>query len=489
MRELSKTAFVPETHTDVNLLYKTGLMRPIELKANLTFMYGKNTNMFPLLAMTEGNGAITSKKPKTLGDTTYTWKVFGRQKHTSKVVRLYDTVAEPGKGKSKFRFVMEDNIFHISYSVRTPDGLHQARIQSEGVKIGVNEYLYEAVLMTGTKATYISPSNFATGKSWVYGPTSVSAIKSDGTYSNTMVPGEWTNQFGFQRYSKEITGNIANKVVNIEMELEGGGKSNYWMPFEMSQFEQDVRLMMETDLWDSEYNRDEFGVIDLMDEVSGEPVPKGAGVKQALKIVGNYDTYSTLTRGKIDNTIRAVFSNRVDDTPMELIIYTGQGGANAFHNAIMNDAILMQYFTPLGEKSISGDGYLQYGSYFNQYKTIDGKLLTIKVSNYFDQGLTAELQRANGQMHDGYPWDSYTMVCLDHSLTNDGDRNIMIVAEEGREYITGVYKGMTPLPGSWGAIPEGILSTTKDEAKYEIMVSQGIAFTNASTSFLLEFSK
>jgi len=444
--------------------------------------------MFPLLTMTEGNGAIVSKKPLRLNDTQYTWKVFGRMKHTSRIVRLQDSFSYPGLGRSKFRFVMEDNTFHVSYSVRTPDGLHQVRIQSEGRKIGTNEWLYEGMLMTGDQTTYVTLDNFISGKSWTYGPTSVSAVKSDGTHSNSMTPGEWTNQFGFQRYSKEISGNIANKVVNIQFDTEGGGTTDMWMPFEMSLFEKDMRLMLETDLWESEYNRDQYGVIHLIDEVSNEVVPKGAGIKQALKVVGNYDTYSTLTRQKFDNTIKAVFGNRIDDTPMELIIYTGRGGAEMFHNAIMTDALLNQYFTPLGAKGISGEGYLTYGAYFNQYKTIDGKILTVKVSNYFDQGLLAEGQRANGQMYNGYPWESYTLICLDHSRTNDGGRNITIVAEEGREYITGVYKGLTPLPGSWGAIPEGILSTTKDEAKYEVMISQGISFTNPTTSFMLQFA-
>jgi hypothetical protein len=491
MRELSTTQFIATQHTDVNLLYKNGLLTPVELKKNLTYLYGKDSDMFPLLTMTEGNGAIVSKTPLKLNDTQYTWKVFGRTKHTSKIVRILDASANPGKGRTVIRAIFEDNIIHVQYSVRTPDGLNRCRIQTEGRRYGVEGYMYEMVLMTGDETTWITNDNFLNGKSWAYGPTSVAATKSDGTHSNSMVPGEWTNQFGFQRYSKEITGNIANKVVNIQLDATDANGNNVttdmWMPFEMAMFERDMRLMLETDLWESEYNRDQYGVIHLTDPVTNEVIPQGAGIKQALKVVGNYDTYSTLTRSKFDNTIKSVFGNRVDDTPMELVIYTGRGGAEAFHTAIMNDAVLNQYFTPVGEKAVSGNGFLSYGAYFNQYRTIDGKVLTIKVANYFDHGLIAEQQRANSQMFGSYPWESYTMICLDHSRTNDGGRNITLVAEAGREYITGVYKGLTPLPGSWGAIPEGLLSTTKDEAKYEVMISQGISFTNPTTSFMLTF--
>ena len=76
MRELSTTQFIAVQHTDVNLLYRTGLLTPVELKQNLTYLYGKDSEMFPLLTMTEGNGAIVSKKPLKLNDTQYTWKVF-----------------------------------------------------------------------------------------------------------------------------------------------------------------------------------------------------------------------------------------------------------------------------------------------------------------------------------------------------------------------------------------------------------------------------
>jgi len=488
MRELRPTTYNATQYTDENLLYRSDLIDPVELKQGLTYMYGKDSDMFPLTTMTEGNGAFKSVKPKLLNDTQYVWKVMGRMKHTSNVVRLYDSSnTAPGLGQSEFQVVMEDNTFHAMYSAFTPDQQNQIRIQTEGRQIGTNEWLYTFSLMTGTIDTYISLDNFLSGLAWVMGATSVAASKSDGTTSNSMLPGEWTNQFGFHRYSKQIAGNISNKVTNIEFDLEDGSKTTKWMPFEMGLWEQEMRLLNESDLWYSEYNRDENGVIHLKDPETGEPIPKGAGVKQILSAVNNYDTYAILTRSKLDNTVKAVFSNRVDKTPMEIVLYTGRGGAEMFHRAIMTDAVNNNYYTALGEKNISGGTYLSYGAYFNQYRTIDNRLITIRIVDLFDHGLLAEQQRANGQMYEGYPWESYNLVFLDHSMTSDGDRNIQLVAEEGREYITGVYKGMSPLPGAWGGIPKDFLSTRKDIAAYEVMTSQGIAFTNPTTSFWLQF--
>jgi hypothetical protein len=308
-----------------------------------------------------------------------------------------------------------------------------------------------------------------------------------------MVPGEWTNQFGFQRYSKEITGNIANKVTNIEFDVAGGGKTNMWMPFEMKQFELDRRLLTEEQLWDDKYNRDANGVITTIDEVTGEPVPHGSGVYEILKYSGNYDTYAApnLTINKLNNTVNQVFANRVDKSPMEIVLYTGAGGRRAFNKALMDDASQRQFGFALSEKFIGGkDGYLTYGAYFDQYRTIDGYLVTVRESKMFNHGTNAQRDRANGNMIDGFPEYSYNLVFLDHSMTDDGERNIQLVCEEGREVITGIYKGMSPLPGAWGAVgSDKILSTKKDVASYEVMTSNGIAIKNWTTCFWLQPSR
>lgn len=491
MRELSPSVYVDTQFTDENLLYKHSMIEPVQLKQNLTYLWGKDSDMFPLLTTLEGNGAFTTMKPKALNDSQYKWKVFGRMKHTSRVVKLHDNITEPGKGQSSFRVIMEDGSLHHHYQVYTPDQKHQCRVQGEGKKIAEKQYLYTFTLSTGTMASYIDLSNFLAGKYWAWGATKIPFSKSDGTASNSMVPGEWTNQYGGYRYSKQIAGNVANKVTVIEFDLEGGGKTNMWMPFEMKLFEMDNRLLNETDLWTSEYNRDENGVIHLFDEDSGEPISSGAGVKQIIKTVNNYDTYSILTKAKLDSTVKSVFNNRVDDTPMEIVMYTGRGGAEMFHNAIMKDAVLNQYFVTLGDKNVKDgvDGYMRYGRYFRQYETIDGKLITIKIAKMFDHGVLAEQQRANGQMYEGYPWESYNMVFLDHSRTNDGDRNIMLIGEEGRVYDSKIYPGMSALPGSWGGIPDNFVATRRDIASYEVIGTQGIAITNPTTCFWLQFER
>ncbi len=493
MRELYSTAYNSERYTDQNVLYKNELIDTPTLSRGFTYLYGKDSDMFPLLNLTEGQNGMISLQKKELNDTSYTWNVMGRMKHTSIMVGLTNiNNVKPGLGYTTFEAYFEDDWFLKYYGATTPDKLNNVRIQGQPIKVGNKKFKVRMMLNSADPNEFIDLNNFQQGMVWVMSAPSVAASKSDGTSSNSMVPGKWTNQFGYNRFSKNIAGNIANKVTNIEFDLEGGGTTNLWMPFEMKQFEIDRRLMLEEELWNGKYNKDKYGQIHLKDEETGEPIPKGAGVKEILKITGQYDTYGILTLSKIDSIITSLFANRVDSTPMELVVYGGRGAMRAWNEAISNDAKGNQYYYKLSEENVTSgkDGYLSYGKYFNQYKTIDGYTITIKHGNIFDNGLYAELDKANGNMYNGLPAESYNMVLLDMSTTDGGERNIQLVGEKGREVITGIYKGMSPLPGSWGAISnDKILSTKKDIASYEVFVSQGITMRNYTTSFFMEFLK
>ena len=173
---------------------------------------------------------------------------------------------------------------------------------------------------------------------------------------------------------------------------------------------------------------------------------------------------------------------------MEIVLYTGKGGKRVFHNAVMADANARQYYQRLGEVAIKEyNGKLTYGAYADRYKTIDGHIITVRETAIFDHGRIAEMQRLNGDMIDGFPRASYTMVFVDHSVY-ESERNIQYVCESGNEFMEGVYAGFTQLPDMWKALraKDTNLSTTKDEASYEVKGSHGIAMLKNTTSFILE---
>ncbi len=485
MKELSVTTYDSNLYADENLLYRNKLIDPVQLDINMTYMYGKDSDIFPLLTKTRGEGLMKSKTPIRANDTTFTWKVFGRMKHVSECAGVSGS-GNVGKGHALFTIKMRDGMFIKQYGAMSPSGGYRIRIEKEMGKQsdGFHYYLVQSKDTTGAG---IPVTEFAVGKYWVLTAPTVPLSKAGGNRDNTMTPGEWVSQFGLHRWSKHIAGNVSNKTLNIRLPLDNGGTTDMWMPFDMKRFDIDRMLLEEDHLWHSEFNRDEKGNITLIDEETHEPVPETAGVKEIVTSIGNYDTYSDLTLAKIDSTIVSAFGNRVDNTPTEIIIYTGDGGIRQFNKALQDDANTNTYMIPLGDRVIGeSDGYLTYGKYFNQYKTIDGKIISIINTNLFNHGPQAEKDRANGNMIAGFPAYSYNMVSLDHSRTDDGGRNIGLIAEKGREYITGVYKGMSPLPPVWGSVPESLLSTRQDIATYEIMSSMGIYMTNPTTSFWLE---
>lgn len=491
MRELAPTIYDSRGYTDENVLYKHHAIEPVELSKNLTYLYGKDSDLFPLLSNTEGQGLTKSMKPKLMNDTQYTWNVMGRMKHTSVVYGLQNTTnVKPGLGFTPFGVIFEDEVFIPQHGAVSPDGQHTVRIQAKE-KLSNGKYLYEFVLKGANAAEWVDLGNFISGKAWVMTAATVAPSKSDGNASNSMSPGKMTNQFSFHRFTKNIAGNVANKVVSYAIDTAGGNTKNLWMPFEMKQFEIDRRVELEHELWFSKYNRDANGQLTgAWDKETGMAIPEGAGIKEILTYSGNYDTYAapTLTLSKLSSTVDRIFSNRVDSQPMELVLYTGAGGRRAFNDACMNDATSQQLFTALSEKIIGGKGtgYMTYGNYFDQYRTIGGYILTIRECNMFNHGLYAELDRKNGNLINNFPVFSYNMVFIDHSMTNDGERNVQLVAEEGREVITGIYKGMSPLPAVWGAMGDSkFISTKKDVASYEVMTSQGIVMKNWTTSFWL----
>lgn len=489
MREIGQVEYSKDTHSSENMLLNFGLMDAVQLNKNLTYMWGKDSDVFPLLSLTEGLNATATKKALNGGDTQYKWPVATRMRHISRVVRLISATATPGRGYGVFEVEFEDNWFIYQHGATTPDGEHMVRLQSDGELTPDGTYIYRVQLMGANFNEFVALSNFESGKYWSSTAPSIAGSKSDGNRSNSMSTTEATNQFGFYRFSKQITGNISNKLCNIEFDLEGGGKTNYYIPWEMRTFEINKRLALEEELWYSEYNRDKNGVIHLKDPKTGEPIPRGAGLKDIIKSVDNYETYSKLTLSRIDNLLTRLYANRVDDTPTEIVLYCGLGFSREFNAAIESDVYSKNLFEKLSHEAIqSGGEYLTYGKYFNQYRTIDGRLITLKPAKLFDHGTRAERDRANGRMYKGLPLTSYTGVFVDHSKMNNGERNVKLVYEEGREALIGVYRGLTNVPGVWGLVNDIRISSKVDEASYEMICSQGINLDNPTTSFWMDLA-
>jgi len=492
MRELRNQEFNNAEYVDENFLYSGKLLGVDTIGKELTYLQGKDTDMYPLTFLTEGSGNIVSKK-LALNDTQYTWDVMGKMKYTNRVVGLYDSnVTTAGKGHTPFKVYFETAQFPKDHTALTPDHAHLVRIQGEPQKLANNKFLYTMVIISADPSEYISLDNFLAGNAWVMNSPIVALSKSTGNRSNRTTPGKLTNQMSLHRHSLEIAGNISNKATVYEFDTEGGGKTKMWMPEEMRQFNITRKVMDEQNLWISKYNRNEFGVITTIDDETGQPIPMGAGVKEQIKASGNYSTYTELSIDMLESMIDRIYMNRTSEGDPEIVIYAGKGFKRMFHDAIKSKATNgSTYYERLGDAEIKELGLnLQYGRYFNSYRTIDNRIITIADCGVFDKGAIAQMDIENNNTYRNLAIDSYTGIFLDHSLDSEsGSNNIQMVTEKGRELLTGIYRGMSPLPDVWGAVPQGTLGTTKDIASYEMMYSRGIAMKNNTTSFMWEFGR
>jgi len=483
MRVLSQGKYEDRGYSNEESIAYLQLQKPVEINAFLTYNYGLDDDRFPLSFMTEGQGKSGVKEVKTVQ---WTWSTMGRMKFTDMVTYFNTANVEPGRGGVEIEVHFASHWFIEQYGLTAPDGKTQVRIQKD---LGESAYGYGYLLkLTNPNPdAFIDPEMLSKGKYWSMGAPTVSESYSKGNRSNTMGPGKMTSQLEFQRYSKEIAGNLANVITEYEFKNKEGASSKLWINEEMRQFHLNMRVMNEERLWMAEYNRLPNGEVTLKDRDNGKPIPHTSGMLEIAR-ESNYDTYGEfLTLNKIKRTIGDVIDKDTDSGKMEIVLTGGKGFLEDFDEAMKLDAKDNGFLTPLGEKEIQGSGdNLEYGAYFRAYKTVDGHRVIAKHASFFDKGTIAEAAKQNGMIHprSGLPITSHQAVAMDFS-NYGGNRNIRMVRQEGQVYKAKVLKGMTDVPASWGVSDNNFIATEIDMSRYEIKSSIGLQVDNSNKMFLL----
>ena len=449
------------------------LQDPEKISMILTYTYGKDDDRFPLTFLTEGQGSVGVKDIETVE---WKWDVMGRMKFNDYIVWADSSNTTPGKGGALIDVEFATHTIIEQYGLIAPDGVTQVRVMKDLGPGAHGGYLYRLKLTNPNPNFYISPDNLKVGKYWSLTAPTISQSYSKGNRSNVMGPGSMKNQLEFHRYTKEIGGNLANTVVKYAFATNGGGTTNLWINEEMRQFDIQMRVMDEERLWIAEYNRNENGEMPLIDLDNGEPITHTTGMMQVCR-EANYDTYGEyLTVQKVKRSIGDVLDKYTDTGSMEVALMCGKGFFEDFDEAFKNESFNNNFMTPLGDKMIGEvKGGLSYGNYFRQYKTPDGHIITLKHLSILDYGTIAENDRANGNLHPrtGYPMSSHRAYLIDMS-TYDGEQNVRKTRQKGQIYHSGVLKGLTPIPASWGGVPENSISTPIDKSSYEIKNSYGL---------------
>ncbi|KKN07946.1 hypothetical protein LCGC14_1061650 [marine sediment metagenome] len=484
IREVRSTTFDASGHSNETSMARLMISSPDVLSNKLTFHWGEDSDKFPLTFLTEGQGEQGMFQSNTVE---YVLPIMGRISFADTMTYTsYSGANTPGLGGAAFEIYMKTNKFTIQYGIVGPGGV-RARLMTKGESVEGRGYKYLAQIKDPDPTAYIPLTALAAGKVWSMTAPTTSESLSRGNKSNVQGPGKLTNQISFNRYTKIIAGNMANKVVEFEVPLKSGGTTRLWLNEEMRQFEVGVRQLNEEHLWESEYNRRSDGTLVLRDYDSGEPVPEGAGVIQQVK-EANYDTYGyQLTLQKIKNTVSDVMDGSADNGKMEVVLYCGDGFADDFDVAMKEDTISNGWQLAVGEKMVSGGKFLSYGKYFRQYVDIKGNVITVRNLELFNNGSYAEMQKQNGEIHPrtGKSLISHTGMFIDQSVY-DGERNLVMVHQKNQAELTGVYKGLAPIPPSWGAAVGTMIATDEDKSSYEKKYSKGIGIRRIKHCFMIQ---
>lgn len=484
MRVLSQGKYEDRGYSNEESIAYLQLQKPVEINAFLTYNYGMDDDRFPLSFMTEGQGTSGTVDIATVQ---WTWSTMGRMKFTDFVTYFNTANTKPGLGGAEFEVHFSTHWFIEQYGLIAPDGKTQVRVQKD---LGESAYGYGYILKltSPNPNAFVDPEMLSKGKYWSMSAPTVSESYSKGNRSNSMGPGKMTSQLEFQRYSKEIAGNLANVITEYEFKTKGGGTSKLWINEEMRQFHLNMRIMNEERLWMAEYNRNTNGEVLLKDRDNGKPIPHTSGMLEICR-ESNYDTYGEyLPLNKIKRTIGDVIDRDTDTGTMDIVLMGGKGFLEDFDESMKMDAKENGFLTPLGDKEIQGmGGSLEYGAYFRKYKTVDGHTITAKHCSFFDKGTIAEAAKQNGMIHprSGLPITSHQACFIDFS-SYEGHRNVRMVRQKGQIYKAKVIEGMTDIPACWGLPNTNHAATEVDMARYEVKSSIGLQVDNSNKMFLIK---
>lgn len=473
--------------TNNNSLAQMRLTKPDVINPVITHLMGSEDKRFPLTFFTEGQKG--GMKRIEIEDIEYNWPVMSRLKQSDVIVgHTYSGTNKPGINGTPFKLRFKTNWLKQQHNVHSPNGI-QARIQGRPTPVdGVWEYTLQLIYRDPQE--YVPLSEIVPGTKWsMTGGANVSESYSSGNESNKQAPGRLKNQIGILRKSYEIAGNVPNKTVEFQFNIKGK-TTNLWMPWEEYQHEIQFKEVVEESAWWSRYNRDAQGRVTTIDPETQLPIPMSAGVDDQIP---HRDTYGFLTVQKLHNTIGDVLYGGTDTGRMDIVLFTGVGGAREFDAAIKRETNGTGGWRLLegnvADKFVRGSGThnLAFGAYFNQYVHIDGHVITIRLLNLLDFGSRAD----NSPKHpiSNFPMSSYEMYFVDMS-NYDGERNVKMVSQKGRSMVRGIEQGMTLYKGSnfgdyKGNAMDLRLATDQDKTAIHFMKTAGVLIRRNTHCFKL----
>lgn len=473
-RVLYHDTFEGKGFTDANSLVNALLIQPDTIDPILTHLMGKESSKFPLSFLSEGQVGGSSE----VNDTQYEYNVINKINRPDIIISSpYTSGDKPGLGGSVPIFITMKTSWNKKDHTVMTESYKQLRVVNY-TKDGLY-WRYEFDLYTSDPNDYVPLTDLAPGKKiGMVGGANVTESQSDGNESNVVMPGKMKQQCSLLRKSYRLAGNISNKVVEIQFNVNGKS-SRLWVDFERWQHMMNWKQSIEEHCWWSEYNRAANGVIINKDRYNGLPVPRMAGLVDQIP---NSSTFGFLTAKIIKTTVRDTLFGMNDDGPSDIALMCGTGFADDFDTAMKDSAA--GFTQIMGDKFVTGSGRnLVLGGFFTAYQHIDGQVVTVHKVPLFDKGEKANI--APKHPISGLPMTSHDGYFIDVT-SYDGARNLVMRHEKGRSMITGILKGMAPTPDNFAGNNINVaLGTERDESSVHFMASKSILLRRNTNCFKL----
>jgi len=416
--------------TTDNALANAMMTAPEQISPALTYLTGKDENIFPLTFVTEGTAAMKGGQSPALvrikGDT-YDYNVISRQDKVIPVA-VTNTTASVGIGHQPFKILFTERWFVKSYVI-VGKSQTQMRVMKEPEQKG-SYWEYECQLINPDPAATVPSGDLEQGSSFGQMFAPVGTDFSRGNSSTWVAPSRIRHRLGTLRKSYQWSGSADKRYMWLDYNKKPGeGANKLWMEHEEYRHYKMWKKECEHYYWYGQQSYNEKMNTHLFDpDANNTPIITSPGL---LEQIVNKDSYTDLTANQLKAVIRNVMYGMSDTTNMQITLYTGTGGCDEFDKAMKDSLISQTYIRLDNSKFVYGTGsHLELGGYFTTYKHIDGHTINVVKNHFFDQSVNSMVSEKHPDS--GLPLESYRMVFVDHTVY-DGQPNVQMVIREGRE--------------------------------------------------------
>lgn len=448
----------------------------------------KTIRLFPqnsISMLTEGLGEIYDIKAKSdnflgLNENSYKWKLRGHQlpkvrfaaRSTGGAITAGSTL---GLNVQPFVIAFESSYYNPRDIVKLEDG-SMVYVLSEASFITEGKFEYTVKLNTNDPTSSVATDFLVAGKTSGPAGNAYPELSDRGYMNAGMAAEEWINYLTKVRYDWSWSADAAATKYLIEDTVNQNGKPmklNYitdqlWM----NALEQ-YHFKKEMDLIYGRTTMDARGRCWLQDE-KGQDIVKGDGLLAQMDRSCK-QTYTSMNINLIEDILTDMSLKMPKRTGNTVLMTTGAQGYKDFGRIMRAEH--KGSWVPDGASAYvqTKNGKIQLGAEYGSY-LFQGNRLIVSANNVFDHPANVSANDAEGRF-----LESSKLLFIDMA-TYDGQKNIQLIAKDGRSFVTGELDGI----GGQDGKTSGKVSTLLDGSAKSIVGTLGVVMHNPYSSYMLE---